>query len=94
MCKELQFANLKYKKWKGQHMRTHVSNIPDQFVRSCAQTRGVRVPILLVKDTINYAQIYVERIYLIHIHSRNVRIYVGNVSEIVMHVQTTLMLIL
>jgi hypothetical protein len=27
MYGELQFANLKYKKWKGQHMRTHVSNI-------------------------------------------------------------------
>jgi hypothetical protein len=66
--------------------------IPDQFVRSCAQTYGVQVQILLVKDTINYAQIYVERIYLNHIQSRNVKIYFGNGSEIVM-VQTTLMLI-
>jgi hypothetical protein len=69
-----------------------IQYIPDQFVRSCAQTHGgVQVQILLVKDTINYAQIYVERIYLNHIHSRNVKIYLGNGSEIVM-VQTTLVL--
>jgi hypothetical protein len=78
---------------RAAHENTCFKYIPDQFVRSCAQTHGgVQVQILHVKDTINYAQIWRVHVYLKYMHFRNAKIYVGNVSEIVM-VQTTLILI-